>query len=280
MPHSRGINTINMNLNNIFKQLGYSKREALIYLSCIELGKATATELQKKTKLSRSTIYYSLDLLMSANMISILENNKKKYYIAEEPENIKNLLEDKKTAINSSLLELETELPLLRNTLSKRKEEASVKYFIGVNSLANLHVNLYRKYKNSNILLFSSKQDENSNHFKKVFQNALAERLKNKIFVRGISPATETKLKIRDKDREQLRESRFLPVDKFPFKSDLMIFDDIILYQSSKKEQPIAAVLSDQNMVDTMKMIFELAWEAAEKYDEQTWANFDKLNQT
>jgi hypothetical protein len=98
--------------------------------------------------------------------------------------------------------------------------------------------------------------------------------------MRGISPATDTKLSMRDKDKEQLRESRFLPADKFPFKSDLIIFDDVILYQSFKKEQPIAAVLSDQNMVDTMKMIFELAWEAAEKYDEQTWSNFDKLKQT
>jgi len=31
-------------------------------------------------------------------------------------------------------------------------------------------------------------------------------------------------------------------------------------------------------MVDTMKMIFELAWEAAEKYDEEVVAEYEKAN--
>jgi len=258
-----------MNIDYIFQQLGYGKREASVYCACIKLGKATATDLQKKTKFSRSTIYYSLELLMNNNIVSIINDDKKKYYIAEDPENIKNLLEDKKNAIILSLEKLKMKMPELKNVLSERKEEALVKYYAGIKAIANLHVNMYRKHQNQCALLFSSKQDENSKHFKKVFRNALEERIKNNIHIKGISPVTNTKFQMRGSDQVQLRESRFLPEEHFSFKSDLMIFEDAVLCQTYVDSQPIAAVLCDQNMVATMKMIFELAWEAAEKYDKQ-----------
>lgn len=246
--------------------MGLGSREARVYLACLELGKSNVSQIQKSVKLSRSTTYYILQTLIEIGLIVQSVEKKKKIYIAENPDQIDKILIARKEKIDDSIKNLHEIIPNL--AVKKNKEKFLIKYYQGENSIHLLHKNLYNRFSNQQALFFSSLQDENKNN-KKTFNKILSIRLKNKVSIKGISPMTMNKLSIRSEDNKQLRESRFIPKDKFPFESDILIFPNLIVVVTFDKNNLMAIVIEDEKVYKTMKMIFQLSWEAAEKYDKE-----------
>ena len=83
----------------VLESLGLSKNESSVYLSLIELGSSTATEIAKHCKVHRTNIYDALKGLIKKGVAAHITKNGTKYYEAADPENLYSILKEKEFAL-------------------------------------------------------------------------------------------------------------------------------------------------------------------------------------
>jgi len=229
-------------IEKLFKQIGLGKREVKVYLACLDNANTTISILQEKTKLSRSTVYYVLDVLIKNNLISESKNANRKYYQAEDLKNLKNLLEERKRDLDASINQYD-EIEKILNLKIKDNTTFQTSYYQGIEAVSKLYNNIYKNNKNTTFRIFSSLQNPKNPKIRKLFSLVINNRLKNNIKLKAISPAEDRKLELRSEDTIQLRESRFLPQNKFPLKSDLVICDNLLHMTSFENDEPVTVLI-------------------------------------
>lgn len=113
----------------LFRSLGFSEGERVTYLTLLEMGASNVIDITKKSKLSRQTVYNSLDTLIEKGLISTVQKGKKKNYIAEDPEKVLAYVRRKEHELAEQSKDFERLLPELK--LKKSSSQTSVKVFEG-----------------------------------------------------------------------------------------------------------------------------------------------------
>ena len=78
-------------------QIGFTSKEAKIYLSLLKAGPSLIQEIADLTKIKRTTLYGILKAMVKKGWISISITGKRKKYQAEEPAKILAYLKQKQT---------------------------------------------------------------------------------------------------------------------------------------------------------------------------------------
>lgn len=95
------------NIINQIKEFGLETKQAEIYLAVLSLGRATVSDIAKKSRIKRTTIYQYLDDLVQKTFLLKSSKGKRIFYLAEEPKKLLNILENRKNKIISILPELQ-----------------------------------------------------------------------------------------------------------------------------------------------------------------------------
>jgi len=99
---------------NILLKLGFSKKEAELYLCLLKHGTLTNSSLSSKVRLNRSTCYLNVQKLIKKNLIISYKNNGIKYFQANPPQHIKHLLQNEEENLFLKQQILNNILPLLK----------------------------------------------------------------------------------------------------------------------------------------------------------------------
>ncbi len=86
--------------------VGLTGTEAKIYLMLLDITKAQAGVLARKTGIHRRSVYDALDRLIEKGLVAYIVENGLRYYIAEDPKRLQQLIDDKRDEIYSVLPEL------------------------------------------------------------------------------------------------------------------------------------------------------------------------------
>src|SRR3989339_1115358 len=139
---------------NQLKELGFDEKEAMIYIALLELGPSPVAMIAKKTSIKRTCIYYDLEQLKEKGYISEIIENKKKKFIAEDPEKIKTIFQQRVERLNQII-------PDLTNLATTNITKPSVRYFVGKEGLKTMYMDSLSLPKKSEILAFVSDEPEN-----------------------------------------------------------------------------------------------------------------------
>ena len=72
---------------------------------------------------------------------------------------------------------------------------------------------------------------------------------------------TDHNKKLEESDKRELRESKFIPYDKFPFEADISIFDNKITIESyGDKRKAYGFLVEDENIANSLRLMFEFIW--------------------
>ena len=82
--------------------------------------------------------------------------------------------------------------------------------------------------------------------------------------MRAIVEDSELGRKHKEQDKEELRKTRLVPKEKFPFKNEINIYGDKVMIASYA--DLMAVVLESKDVAQTQRAFFELAWEGAAAY--------------
>lgn len=96
-----------------FKKLGFSEKQAEIYLVLLALGPSSVRNLARKCELNRGVVYEALKMLREKNLVNLYEKNAKQYFVAEDPTKLQTLVAEQVAelkTVESSIKELVSEL--------------------------------------------------------------------------------------------------------------------------------------------------------------------------
>jgi sugar-specific transcriptional regulator TrmB len=243
-----------MELIEVLQQFGLNKNEANVYLALLQLGPSPVLAIARRTGLKRPTIYLILDELIKHGLAALVPQEKKKLFIALPPDRFEEKLERQTELIRQVLPELTA---LYRTQTAK----PAIQIFESREGIMNVYKEI-TNFKKGEVLSFFSAEAIPQEFFE-VFD----------IFIRAIK---EEKMRLReivytkDKNHFYIQKTKNLPNHemrftdpKNKFVTDNFIYGDKVALFSFKKR--FAVVIESEDMAKSLRSLFELAWQSAEK---------------
>jgi sugar-specific transcriptional regulator TrmB len=120
-------------LKSYLVDFGLNDKEISIYISLLQAGPSTIMDLSRKTSIKRSTTHNNVEELIKKGLVSQTNYGERRMVIAEDPEKLKFLLEQRKWDVQK----LEKVMPELVSTIyemvpqAKTNSQVDVKYYAG-----------------------------------------------------------------------------------------------------------------------------------------------------
>jgi len=244
-------------------KLGLSEKEAKVYLSTLELGEDTVQNIGKKAGVNRATTYVILEKLMGLGLVSTVEHDKKAKFIAENPSELANILEEQQRELEGRKQQLDDLMNQLMAVYNTKKGKPIVRYFEGAEGLETLDKLGQESLKNRSEQLGIIPIDIIEEEFPQRRKTAVDYRVKMGVKTRTIY--THKAGPIPDQiNKNELREAVFLPRDEFPITASIQIHPDWgVKFFSFKKGNYLGVLMQSPEIANNMKLVFELAWKAA-----------------
>jgi len=241
--------------------LGLSEKESKVYLSSLELGKSVVQDIAKKSGVNRATTYVVIDSLIKKGLLSSYMEGKKQFFCAESPEKLSLLFREQAMTIQRKQEDLEKILPKLKILNNTNKDKPVVRFFEGKNGISAMVDELLDVAKKDSIVqMVYSVDSVNNFSTEEERENWRKRRIDKNIKAKAIYTYKKGQLSKRLKS-----SMRKVPINKFPIKSDIAVYGNF-LRLASLKDRRIGIIIEDKEIADTIRAIFDLAWEGASKY--------------
>lgn len=149
---------------------GFTRTEALVYLSLVKAGQSSGYKISKDLNISRSSIYQAIEALFSKGFILLLPGETKEY-VGKDPDILFNELEKK---FVSNAQSLKNELNILK---AERKDE----FFLTMKSEETIFLKI-REIINSATQELYINSDFDLSFLKEEFKNAIKRKVRIIIF--------------------------------------------------------------------------------------------------
>jgi len=115
----------------IFKKLGLSEKETIVYLSLLEHGAVSVRNLAKAADLNRGTTYDILKKLQDLGLVSFFHKNTKQHFVAEDPDKILKLLANRQVELDKAKEKIKELVPELKSLQEKGGDKPVTKFYEG-----------------------------------------------------------------------------------------------------------------------------------------------------
>lgn len=244
-------------LHDVLKGVGLNPQEARVYLTCLKLGTQDVTLISQKVGLSR---YDALAVLHHLCELGFMNKfvKRKTFFMPELPEVVLGVLQHSRRLTPEAVKLFEESLPLLsayRSPLSTRPE---VSFYEGKRGIMAAYEDTLTS--KTDILAIAALQETEGqmpNYVPRYYQR----RKTAGVLIRAIFPDTPMSRLRQSKDFEELRESRLVPAEQYPFTMEMNIYDDKVAYFSPKED--LAVILRSADIAHNMRIMFDLCWAMA-----------------
>ncbi len=246
------------------KELGFNDKEASVYAALLELGPSSVTEVARQAKINRTTGYDILEKLASKKLVRPAKRRGKAVYVSENPENIKRVLEEEAVRYQQMAEKAGKMMPDLKSLYSEIEKKPIVKFYEGLEGLKSLYEDSLTS--SEELRSYTSMED-----LKTVLgdyaEDYFAKRKAKGIAIRAIAPASDYAVYLKKVGSEFLREVRIVPADRFNFSPEIYIYENKMTVMSLKEK--FGVYIESKEIAEALKKAYELAWEAAGKYDSE-----------
>lgn len=235
---------------------GLDDKEVKVYLAGLELGSSTVLELSRRTELPRTTLYPILDRLVRHGVFRLGKEKKTTVYIVEPPDELERTMGERQKLFTKTL-------PLLHVLKDTVDEGPGVTIYEGTDGFKRLWKQIFRSGVKEYRLITTGVGLLDYVKERYIIKQLIAQRLKRGIKSRQLIPMTRDARKIVEKDKEELRESRFLPVGVV-LPASALVFDGQVAFITTRKENTMI-ILASGDIATTYQTLFELIWDKAER---------------
>ncbi len=245
------VNLVYMDIEKIFKQLGFSKNEASIYVASLEMGKASAQDIAKKAGLKRTTAYSVLDYLVDRGVVGKTEERGKTRFVAEAPDKLL-------TIINNIQSDIKKALPELNAIYNKSETKPKIKFYEGDEAIQNVYDDTLRE-KPEEIL------EWNTNEYFDRFPKDHAyidKRVKLGIKARRMAgEGSDWQIKHKRFDPAELSETLIVPRDQFWPEIEVNIYKNKVAFMNYTENMSV--IIESASIAKAMRQVYELSWKGA-----------------
>lgn len=241
-----------MNVENTLQQIGLNDREAKVYLASLELGESTVLPISKKAGIKRTYCYDILAELSKKNLVSYVEKNNRRRYVAEEPDKIIKILKERLENFNQIL-------PDLKSIHNRSSVRPKVRFYEGKEGVISVYEQLLGVEEMASV----ASPEHITANFGDFFVKFAEKMLAKKVKARELIARSGQDIDYIKKYKVPYQEARLLPKD-IKLTTDMIIFENKLAMISYSGEIH-ALVIESSGIVDTQKVLFEILWQKAEK---------------
>lgn len=239
--------------------LGFSPKEAALYLATLEIGEASpVSTIAKRANINRTTAYDILQDLVSRGLIITSDHKAYRIYQALDPSKLIAHLKEESIKYARLSREAERLLPELQTHYHALTDRPRIYFYEGVEGLMRVYEETLTS--KGEILAYACSQ-ENALTIPGYFPRYYKRRTERNIPIRAIFPDTAEDRKRHTLDGVELRKSVILPQEKFNITPEINIFNDKIMIADWREK--LGIIIESKEISNAMRQIFELAWEAA-----------------
>ena len=242
-----------MDITNLLQRLGFSQNETIIYLASLELGLSSAQDIAKKANIKRTTAYSVLDYLVQRGIMSKTEIKGKTRFLVEPPEKLHSMI----TGLQEQLTKL---MPKLNSLYKVKSTRPKITFYEGNEAIQNVYDDTLRE-KPKEILEWNTNRT-----FERLTADKEYVRRRVKLNIKARRMATGTQWRIRQKknDIKELAKTLILPKNKLNPDIEVNIYNNKVAFLNFAENMSV--IIESKAIADTMKQVYELSWESAEKY--------------
>lgn len=239
--------------------LGFSEKEALLYLALIENGRLSVTALANKSGIPRTSCYHLLDQLTQKKLVYVTGKEPVLEYVAEHPRQLQLYMQRQ----SEEAREKSTYAQGISEQLSalyKQDTRPQVKFYEGRVGLQKIYEDTLQADKKG-IYAFANVDDVHATlpHY---FPTYYKRRAAKNIPIRAIFPDSTEARKLTKHDKEEKRTSILVDAEKYGFSPEINIYNETIMIASWREK--LGITIESPEIADALKKIYELAWIGAQ----------------
>jgi sugar-specific transcriptional regulator TrmB len=237
----------------IFKKLGLSEKELTVYLKLLEAGPSSVRNLAEISGMNRGTVHETLKSLQLKSLISYYNDATKQKFVAEDPEQLKRLVDSEEIRVLWLKENIGSLIPELKSLRGQDNQPVTKLYEgdAGLRSILNDLLDTLKDGMIKEYYVYSAK--DASSDINRAFPNFNEERKKHSIFVKAISLAQGGGV-------NGLDERRWLGTDDRSATFIIIYADKCAFISRDRKGSPVGVLIENQMISNTQKTIFHSLW--------------------
>ena len=253
----------NLDLQKSLEFIGFSQKEVLVYLALLEIGKGTVTQISRKAGINRPTGYHVLAALSLKELVKVSGKEPKQEYVAESPDQIEKLLEEKIKNDEKFIKEARKIIPELKS-IHNVIDRPKVFFYEGAEGVKKVYEDTLTSHEP--IRAYASVENMHAG-LPGYFPEYYNRRAGKGISIRAIVPNSEAGRERKTFDVKEKREIALVPFKDFQFIPEINIYDNKVMIASWKEK--LGIIIESNEISDAMKKIYELAWAEAKRLDKE-----------
>lgn len=238
---------------NFLKKLGFSDKEAKVYLALLHLGPSPVRKLADYTELNRGTVYDALKWLQERGVVNFFDKESKQYFVAENPDKLHELLRNQEMDLKDVKRRLDGVVPELQALYNSGGNRPVARYFEGDECKKILEDVLTVCERESEKMYRVYSVEGLRKYLYKDFPTFSDARIAKGIAVKAIAIGEGGELRGLD-ERKWLKTSAKTPTYIF-------IYSGKTAYVSlNAHKDPIGVVIENDGVCETQKQIFDSLW--------------------
>jgi sugar-specific transcriptional regulator TrmB len=246
--------------------IGLSEKEAVVYISTLELGRGTVAQISRRAGINRTTGYDILSSLQNKELVRISGKEPKQEYVPESPDNLLkvtkrhlDMLQAQVAKTREASEKADRLIPSLKS-LQKTEDRPEVKFYEGVEGMKEVYEDTLSS--TEPIRAYASIDDMHAT-LKGYFPEYYKRRAQKGISIRGIVPETPLGRERMLHNEAEAREAILVPPDTFGFHPEINVYDNKLMMVSWREK--LGIIIESAEIADAMKKIYELAWIGAQQ---------------
>lgn len=249
-------------LENKLLELGFSQREARIYLALLEIGESTVSKIAKASQINRTTIYDIIPNLVREGYVKIIAGDKVNTYKAETPDKIPLILDKKIQALKEQSLNSQKLVSQLQTIASKQPGKPTISFFEGKEGIRSLYDDTLLS--KGTIQSFGS-TEVMEKYDREFLNNYYRRRADKKIFINAIVGDVESACNYQKKDKVLYRKIRIVPQKMMNINPEVYIYDNKVAFFSFAEK--FAVLIESNDIAEALRNLYGLAWDKAKDLD-------------
>lgn len=240
-----------MHAQKVIERLGYSKKEAKIYLLSLQIGASTISDLAIRVGMPRTSTQVIVEKLQHDGLMNFFMQRQHKYWTAENPEKFLVRLQENEVSLKTIL----PKLTALRHKDAKGK--LTVKVFTGPSDINLIHEDIIStKHRLYGIITWDKWLELEGNRADDFTET----RVRNFLHSQLLLIKTPKSIKLKEQNKKDLQHIRFLP-PSFPGENTTLIYGSKVAFISLSGKTPTAVLIDAPDIYDTMLNFFEDLWD-------------------
>lgn len=232
--------------------LGLTEKEARLYQSALKLGPTTAQILSLESGLKRATVYGCIDSLLEKGLFHIEIKGVRKLFIAESPDKLASLLDQKKQILTNIMPQL------VQDYLRSSPPVNTIKMYHGISGIKQVYDNILFNLKPGDEYFVISDQKKWYELDSDYFEDFIKKRATYDLVIKLILKNNEHAKNYQAKEDQYREKIKILPKN-IDLNINMVILPQTILIVQTI--EPLVAILIENSNVAAMnKMLFNIIW--------------------